>query len=85
MTKLLQWNVCSFNKNQMSTIHSALSFDADIMMLQEVTPQSLEFLKTVKKYEIFYTAEKMGKKPGYYLVTLSKSKYIINRNTTYSK
>lgn len=83
MTKLLQWNVCSFNKNQMSTIHSALSLDADITMLQEVTPQSLEFLKTVKKYEIFYTAEKMGKKPGYYLVTLSKSKYIKKEIITY--
>ncbi len=74
--KILDWNVCSFNRNQSRTVTQALNFKADIICLQEVVPQSLQLLKQAHEYNVAETLDSDSKNGGCYLVILSRFKIL---------
>lgn len=70
--KILDWNTCSFCRNQHKVIKKALSYNADIISLQEVQPASLEILKKASNYKLAFTYDTYKEGGGCHLVTLSK-------------
>lgn len=81
--KILDWNTCSFCRNQHKVIEKALSYDADIVSLQEVQLASLEILKKDHTYSISFTNDTYKEEGGCYLVTLSKSPIIGSGEISY--
>ncbi|MEI7604511.1 MAG: endonuclease/exonuclease/phosphatase family protein [bacterium] len=78
--KILSWNIWCDNKKPELAINYIINSDADIICLQEISLEHLNYLKKLSSFNIvtaidFYKIEK-GIKIPYYLAILSKHKFI---------
>lgn len=83
--RLINWNICAFNKDIKKAIDSILSYNPDILCIQELQQGGLDYLKKFSDYNIIYSldTEVRRKSKNTFLVILTKYKIINNGNYKY--
>lgn len=83
---IITWNLAVTNFKIRESLDYLFAKDPDIICLQEVKTEGLEYLKKLKNYQIYYTVDGYSKKTKYkqYLVILVKSQYKVINHKIFS-
>ena len=76
--KLSTWNLRSSNNHQEKSINFLLSLRIDIMCLQELTEQSIEYLMGMQEYSVSYTPDYYHKKKVFFNAIVSRLNPLIS-------
>jgi endonuclease/exonuclease/phosphatase family metal-dependent hydrolase len=85
--RLITWNISAFNKDIEKALSSILSYDPDILCIQELPQSGVDYLKQLSNYEMVYSldTEVDISSKNAFLVILTKYKIIGTGTHEYGK